>query len=510
MAHLTRGPAQDPYDEPPDAAAYARLRWIDLVDSLVGLGVPVERARAAVAAGVVAHERGWSRLVAEDDPDALVWAEACAVADVSDPPLYPPLLGHLRGGVGDPLDRPEPWLARARAHRRGAVRRQAVWSTAVAAVVLLAVGLAAAWWGSRPEQPPVREAVNQLPVAWYSDGELHLGRVVVVLADVTDFVADDDGGVVARVGDDRLVEIAADGTVRELAEAPAELDDPDEPVPPPDLPLGPDDRVAQSVRGPGSVTAFLIDSGARPGAGVDTRGSESGGAGGGGGVLPPGRGGGARPPGGRSSGSPGGRRLTVPGRADQGEDQADDEADPGSDDHHAQQRAPEVGLLLLGGAVDPDGLDVVLGDHLSLCEVLFGRDFLSRQRRRAGRDHVLLAELGRPRDRVAVDLPVGLDDLTGEGKRDVHGELLERLLRHRVREVLFGHVEFLGRQREAALDDELVAVARDRHAVLGEFLDRGALVDEALAAEAALGVGLDVGGVLGERVGVGLLEQFLG
>lgn len=276
MAHLTRGPTREPYDEPPDATAYARLRWTDLVDSLVALGVPVARAREAVAAGVVAHERGWSRLVADDDPDALVWAEACRVAGVDAPSLYPPLLGHLREGVGDPLDEPGPWLAGARERRRAAVRRQAAWSVAVTAAVVLVVGLATAWWSTRPEQPPVRPEANQLPVPWYSDGELHLDRVVVVMADVTDFVAVDDGAVVARVGEDRLVEVAADGVVREVAEAPARLDDPNEPIPPADLPLGPYDRVVQAVRGPGSLTVFLIDSGARPGAGAYTRGSESG------------------------------------------------------------------------------------------------------------------------------------------------------------------------------------------------------------------------------------------
>lgn len=276
MAHLMRGPARDPYDEPPDATAYARLRWLDLVDSLVGLGVPVGRAREAVAAGVVAHERDWSRLVAEDDPDALVWAEACRVAGVTDAPLYPPLLGHLREGVGDPLDHPEPWLARARERRRVVVRRQVAGGVAATLAVLLVVGLATAWWGSRPEQPPVRPGVNQLPVPWYSDGELHLDRVVVVLPGVTAFAAGEDGGVVARVGEDRLVEVAADGVVSELAEAPDALDDPVEPVPPPDLPLGPHDQVVQAVRGPGSLTVFLIDSGARPGAGGYTRGSESG------------------------------------------------------------------------------------------------------------------------------------------------------------------------------------------------------------------------------------------
>lgn len=279
MPTTTRGPVPDPYDEPPDATAYARLRWRDLVDSLVALGVPRPRAREAVAGALVAHERGWARTVAEDDPDARVWAEACRLAEVADPPAYPPLLGHLReeGDTADlpGPDLPDPWLARARARRRDAVRRQAAVAVGSVAAVLLLGWAVTAWWGNRLVQPPVRDEVNELPVPWYADGELHLARVVVTLPDVTAFVPVDDA-VVARLEEGRLVEVAADGEARVLRDAPVELDRPDEPMPPPDLELAPHDRIVEAVRGPGSVTVFLVDSRATPGAGGFTRGSESG------------------------------------------------------------------------------------------------------------------------------------------------------------------------------------------------------------------------------------------
>jgi len=276
MATTTRGPARDPYDEPPDATAYVRLRWLDLVDSLVALDVPAGRAREAVARAVVAHERGWRRILAQDDPDALVWAEACRVAGVPAPPLYPPLLGHLReGGVGDPLDRPEAWLARARTQRLAAVRRQWLWALTSLAAVVVVVAAATTWWSTRLVQPPVRPEVNEVPVPWYADGELHLDRVVVVMPDVADFVAVEDA-VVARLDGGRVVEVAADGVVRAIDDAPATLDAPDEPDPPGDLPLGPYDRVAQAVYGPGRMTVFLIDSGALPAAGSWARASETG------------------------------------------------------------------------------------------------------------------------------------------------------------------------------------------------------------------------------------------
>ena len=106
---------------------------------------------------------------------------------------------------------------------------------------------------------------------WYDGTDLHLADVRVTLPDVGTFVADGDGVVVQR--GDELQRVDADGAVSSYS---GDVDlRPDADVPAPDL--HPNDRLLQSVVGPGGMTLHLvaIDS-SDPEAGTYVRLSETG------------------------------------------------------------------------------------------------------------------------------------------------------------------------------------------------------------------------------------------
>lgn len=261
--------ARRPQDPDGDFAAYVAVRWPDLVGGLEADGVAPDDARLAVGSTLLAHQRGWSRLVREQQVDVVLWSEARERAGL------PPRPGEAAPhgvAVPDPADPPEPWLARARearsVDRRRTVRRSVI---GLAVLALLAAGWA--WWAARPVPPPVREEANPLPVVWYSGGELHLARVVVGLPAVDEFVADGDD-VVARLGDGGYVRVRADGDVEELDAEPTGLAD-NRPAPA-YLPPGRYDTRLQSVPLPGGGWAHLIDSSRRTGSQDAVRRSESG------------------------------------------------------------------------------------------------------------------------------------------------------------------------------------------------------------------------------------------
>lgn len=256
---------------PPSHAAWARLRWHDLVDSLVAEGLAPDDARRAVAQGLEAIRPGWRRLVARQDPDVEAWQEVRAAAGLpARPGEVAPMVGAPRDVPPDPLDRPDPWLDEARTSDRGrSLRVLAVLGVAVAVLAVVST-----WWVGRPEAPEVREGDNVLPVPWYDGAELHLADWTVDLAAVEAFAADDDGAVVARVAGGETWRIESNGSVSgpDAGEVPAA----DPPAVPDAIVLTTYDRVTQSVAGPDGVTVHVLDSRAQVDSGGFTRLSESG------------------------------------------------------------------------------------------------------------------------------------------------------------------------------------------------------------------------------------------
>lgn len=214
-------PGSEEYD------AFVAARRHALVDEFGGGAV----AEVAVDRALARCRRGWRRLEHEDDVETRV-----------------------RELVELELDRPR--------RRRLALR---------ALGVLVLVAVAGVLWSLRPQPPAVAEEPNPLPVPWYDGTALHLAEVAVTLPDLGPFVADGDGVVVRWDGQVRRVD--ADGEVSSYS-GPVDLE-PDADVDPP--PLGPSDRLLQSVAGPGSVTLHLVELfSTNPDAGTYVRLSETG------------------------------------------------------------------------------------------------------------------------------------------------------------------------------------------------------------------------------------------
>ena len=106
-------------------------------------------------------------------------------------------------------------LARSRSRRRTAWTRGA----AVAAVVGIVL-LGTTWWTSGedgPRQGEVTPSTNPMPVPWYADGRLHLGRVVVEVAGVQTLLSVPDGVVYSDM-EGRVVHVDDGGTQRPIGE----------------------------------------------------------------------------------------------------------------------------------------------------------------------------------------------------------------------------------------------------------------------------------------------------
>lgn len=251
-----------------DFATYVAARWPDLVGGLEEEGVAPDDARLAVAEGLLARRRGWSRRVREENVDVTLWSEVRERAGLAPQPGEAAPHGLRAFDLDDPA---EPWLARAEQVRR-ARRRRGVRRSIIGLVVVGVLAAGWSWWASIPPTPEVREEDNALPVVWYAEGELHLADVVVTLPGVDEFVAVGPD-VAARLRSGDVVRIAADGTVDQLDAAPPELTDvaPGPAYQPP----GRYDVSLQSAPLPGGGWAYLIDSSRRDGADA-VRQSESG------------------------------------------------------------------------------------------------------------------------------------------------------------------------------------------------------------------------------------------
>lgn len=252
-----------------DFTRYLDARWADLVGGLEDEGIDPDHARLAVAEVLLASRRSWSRRVRDEQVDVSLWAE---LRERTGLPVRPGEAAPHGVRPFDLRDTPAQWLARA-SRVRASRRRRSARRGAVALAVVAALVAGWLWWAARPEPPAVREQANPLPVVWYAKGELHLARVVVELPRVDEFVAVGSGAV-ARLRSGDLVRVDADGDVREVAEAPAALDD--APGTPPFTALGRYDVLVQSVAVPGGGWAHLIDSSRRDAGQDAVRQSESG------------------------------------------------------------------------------------------------------------------------------------------------------------------------------------------------------------------------------------------
>lgn len=254
---------------PPDHAAWARLRWHDLVQALREEGLGPDEARRAAAAGLEALRPDWRRLAAEADLDVATWQECRRAAGLAPQPgAVAPTVGRPRDEPPDAADRPDRWLAEA----RGVDRRRAGRALVLLLGALVVVAGLLAWWGSRPEPPAVREAEQVLPVPWHDGAELHVGGVAVDLPDVDAFARAPDGSVLAREPGGPTWRIGTDGQVTRDDDASL----PDRTVPVPEgLMVAPGDRVVESVAGPDDTTFHVVDSRAIPEGGF-TRQSETG------------------------------------------------------------------------------------------------------------------------------------------------------------------------------------------------------------------------------------------
>ena len=191
-------------------ADFVAARRASLVDEFGGGPV----AEAAVDRALARCRRGWSRLEREDDVEV-----------------------RIRDAVAFELDRPR--------RRRIGLRTAGVLLVVVPACVL---------WSLRPGPPAVTEEQNPLPVPWYDGTQLHLAEVTVTLPDLGPFVPDGDGVIVRWQGEVRRVD--ADGDVSSYSR-PVDLEPDSDVQPPPHL--RPNDRVLQSVAGPGSITLHLVE-----------------------------------------------------------------------------------------------------------------------------------------------------------------------------------------------------------------------------------------------------------
>lgn len=200
-------------DAEADFQAYVDARWRDLVTSLERNGISGSAARMAVAGALVDCRRGWRGLVRADDIDRRVWEVVRARAGLPPDPGAVPQLAEAAEQAG--VDVADPWLEQSR-HRAGLRRRVRNRRVARVGVATVLIAGFAGWWVSRPEPPPVREAANPLPVAWYADGELHLDEVVVDLPGVEAF-RQLGADVAVRLEDGSTRLVTAAGKVDELA-----------------------------------------------------------------------------------------------------------------------------------------------------------------------------------------------------------------------------------------------------------------------------------------------------
>lgn len=254
----------------PDFAHYLDARWADMVGGLEDEGVAPDTARLAVAETLLASRGSWRRRVENEQVDLTLWAEIRERAGL--PPRPGEVAPHAVR-TPDAADLPGPWLEEAEILRR-ARRGRGVRLGLLAAVAAVIAGAAWAWWASLPPAPEVREEANVLPVPWYAAGELHLSEVVVELAGIDTFVADDDE-VVALMTSGEVKVVRGDGDVDDLDTAPPELSAAGPSVPT-DLPTGRYDYVVQSVTTAAGGTAHLLDSSRRTDDGGALRLSETG------------------------------------------------------------------------------------------------------------------------------------------------------------------------------------------------------------------------------------------
>ncbi|CAN5688833.1 hypothetical protein BH11ACT8_BH11ACT8_04120 [soil metagenome] len=228
---------------------YARARWNDLVRTLVVLGCEPVEAEAGAREALVRSWREWPDEDRAGDVDVLVygrllrvwhWPEqhpAVAPAQVALVLMAGARLDDYQAGrlagTQDALPPVQLWqgedwddryrgtapvdgiVAEVRARRRRRLRRGGAVLTALV-VVAAALSLRG---GAEPEPDPPEVTANPLPIAWWTDGTLHLARTEVEMPGLLSLAQAGTGTSYSVVlGDDRgqVVQVDADGTSRRI------------------------------------------------------------------------------------------------------------------------------------------------------------------------------------------------------------------------------------------------------------------------------------------------------
>jgi hypothetical protein len=252
-----------------DFEEYVAARGATVVRGLARLGLDLALAEEIAATSFAALRSDWHELQQSADPDVVLWATVLAVEvrrrrRGQHPPLDPAAVARvlretaaleelrvcdvlgvsvpvLRGLMASPSDdaAPEPddadrlmgpGLPYARVKSVVSRQRRRRWglTAGVAVAAALAIGAGVALSLPEPVQrpgdalpavPATRE-VNAAGVVWWADGELHLPRSVVRVADVRRLVAAGDGAAYVD-SEGRLIGVSADGD-RTLLGRPAE------------------------------------------------------------------------------------------------------------------------------------------------------------------------------------------------------------------------------------------------------------------------------------------------
>ena len=202
-----------------DFRAYVDARWPSLLATLVHLGVPGERARAALVRGLARCRPDWGDVRQDAELDLVVLRAAAESIDLDarDARLRRALLDHTVDDLEDVDPTPDHRgiADRERDERRRRRRLVAVSLGALAALVAAAAGVS--WVVTRPGPPPelppvaVEEASNPLGTVWQADGLLHLPRVTLALPDLERMVPVRDGAVYSDTST-RVVLVHGDGS----------------------------------------------------------------------------------------------------------------------------------------------------------------------------------------------------------------------------------------------------------------------------------------------------------
>ncbi len=251
---MARPPAQGEHGEVEnDVAGFARVRWADLVRTLLALGSTTDEAELAARRALADCWTAWAGEHRSGDVDVLVyrallhaWHWPERHPDVSSDDVAHTLIAGARLGehqaeqvTGAPVDGPdsrtvplwdgEQWDDSYRAPapieairddvRRARRRRLRRWGAAAAVLVVLAGATVLVREVRRPDPPPTPPATNPVPLGWWSLDTLHLAGAEVEVGGLLSLAQAGAGTSYPLVlGDDRgrVVQVDPDGTLTQI------------------------------------------------------------------------------------------------------------------------------------------------------------------------------------------------------------------------------------------------------------------------------------------------------